>query len=324
MEVKLKFFHHAKAYLLCLLVLSFAISSHAAWPDRDVTFIVPFPPAGNTDTVARLIATNVSSSIGKQIIVENRPGAGSMIGSQLVARAKPDGYTFLVGSISNVLNHFFYKKPLYDITNDLIPVSQIINVPNYIVVGDKSEIKTFRDLLIYAKSNPEKVTCATTGVGTSTYLTCEMIKAMAGVSITNVPYKGGSAALQSAMAGEVTFAVANEALPFIKDGRVMGLAVTTPTRSIFVPNIPAVSEYIPNFDVTSWYGVFAPAGTSKEIVNDLASKIQATLKQPEVIKKLESLGAVPVGTSPKEFARYINLELKKWEIVIKPLNVSVD
>ena len=204
------------------MLLLFALPSHAAWPDKDVTFIVPFPPAGNTDAVARLIATNVSTSIGKQIIVDNRPGAGSMIGSQMVARAKPDGYTFLVGSIANVLNHFFYKKPLYDITSDLIPVSQIINVPNYIVVGDKSEIKSFRDLLIYAKSFPEKTTCATTGVGTSTYLTCEMIKAMAGVSITNVPYKGGAAAMQSAMAGEVTFAIANEALPFIKDGRLTG------------------------------------------------------------------------------------------------------
>jgi len=130
--------------------------------------------------------------------------------------------------------------------------------------------------------------------------------------------------MQSAMAGEVTFAVANEALPFIKDGRLIGLAVTTPTRSAFIPNIPAVSEYIPKFDVTSWYGVFAPAGTSKEIVNELASKIQDALKQPEVIKKLEGLGAIPVGNSPKEFTKYINLELKKWELVIKPLNVSVD
>ena len=319
----MKLLNTTKAFLLCMLLL-FALPSHAAWPDKDVTFIVPFPPAGNTDAVARLIATNVSTSIGKQIIVDNRPGAGSMIGSQMVARAKPDGYTFLVGSIANVLNHFFYKKPLYDITSDLIPVSQIINVPNYIVVGDKSEIKSFRDLLIYAKSFPEKTTCATTGVGTSTYLTCEMIKAMAGVSITNVPYKGGAAAMQSAMAGEVTFAIANEALPFIKDGRLTGIAVTTPTRSAFVPNIPAVSEFIPKFDVTSWYGVFAPAGTPKDIVDDLASKIQLTLKQPEVIRKLESLGAAPVGSSPREFARYINLELKKWELVIKPLNVSVD
>jgi tripartite-type tricarboxylate transporter receptor subunit TctC len=247
-----------------------------------------------------------------------------MIGSQMVARAKPDGYTFLVGSVANVLNHFFYKKPLYDISKDLVPVSQIINVPNYIVVGDKSEIKTFRDLLIYAKSFPEKTSCATTGVGTSTYLTCEMIKSMAGVNITNIPYKGGSAAMQSAMAGEVTFAVANEALPFIKDGRLIGLAVTTPTRSSFVPNLPAVSEFIPKFDVTSWYGVFAPAGTPPAIVNELATKIQATLKQPDVIKKLESLGAVPVGSSPSEFSKYINLELSKWELVIKPLNVSVD
>jgi tripartite-type tricarboxylate transporter receptor subunit TctC len=313
-----------KVFLLGLLLTSLSAPSFSAWPERDLTFIVPFPPAGNTDAVARLIATNVSTSIGKTIIVDNRPGAGSMIGSQMVARAKPDGYTFLVGSVANVLNHFFYKKPLYDISKDLVPVSQIINVPNYIVVGDKSEIKTFRDLLIYAKSFPEKTSCATTGVGTSTYLTCEMIKSMAGVNITNIPYKGGSAAMQSAMAGEVTFAVANEALPFIKDGRLIGLAVTTPTRSSFVPNLPAVSEFIPKFDVTSWYGVFAPAGTPPAIVNELATKIQATLKQPDVIKKLESLGAVPVGSSPSEFSKYINLELSKWELVIKPLNVSVD
>ena len=313
-----------KVYLLGLLVLFFGISSYAAWPDRDITFIVPFPPAGNTDAVARLIASNVSTSLGKQIIVDNRPGAGSMIGSQIVARAKPDGYTFLVGSISNVLNHYFYKKPLYDITKDLIPVSQIINVPNYVVVGDKSEIKSFKDLLNYAKANPEKVSCATTGVGTSTYLSCEMIKSMVGINITNVPYKGGAAAMQSAMAGDVTFAVANEALPFIKDGRLIGLAVTTPTRSEFVPNLPAVSEFIPKFDVTSWYGVFAPAGTSQEIINELALKIQATLKQPDVIKKLESLGATPVGSSPKEFTRYIHLELDKWALVIKPMNVSID
>ena len=151
-----------------------------------------------------------------------------------------------------------------------------------------------------------------------------MIKSMVGINITNVPYKGGAAAMQSAMAGDVTFAVANEALPFIKDGRLIGLAVTTPTRSEFVPNLPAVSEFIPKFDVTSWYGVFAPAGTSQEIINELALKIQATLKQPDVIKKLESLGATPVGSSPKEFTRYIHLELDKWALVIKPMNVSID
>jgi len=321
---KLKLFLGIRGYLLALFILLYGASSYGAWPDRDVTFIVPFPPAGNTDTVARLIATNISKDLGKQVIVDNRPGAGSMIGSQLVARAKPDGYTFLVGSIANVLNHYFYKKPLYDVTKDLIPVSQIINVPNYIVVGDKSSIKSFRDLLIYAKSNPGMVTCATTGIGTSTDLSCELIKSMAGIEITTVPYKGGAAAMQSAMAGEVTFAVVNEALPFIKDGRLVGLAVTTPTRSAFVPNLPAVSEFIPKFDVTSWYGLFAPAGTPKEIVNDMALQIQSALKKPEVVKRLEGLGAMPVGNSSKEFADYVNAELKKWELVIKPLNIVMD
>lgn len=314
-----------KIVSLFVLALSlFSTHSFAAWPEREITFVVPFPPGGNTDAVARLIANNLAPTLGKAIIVENKPGAGSMIGSQQVAKSKPDGYTFLVGSIANVLNHYFYKKPSYDITKDLIPVTQIINVPNYIVVGNKSKIKNFSELISFGKANQDKTTCASTGIGTSTHLTCEMIKSMTGINLTIVPYKGGAAAMQSAMAGEVTFAVVNEALPFIKDGRLIGLAVTTPTRSEYVPNLPSVSEFIPKFDVTSWYGIFAPAGTPPEIINTLATQTQAALKKPEVIKRLESLGASPVGNSPKEFSNYVNQELIKWDQVIKPLNINLD
>lgn len=310
--------------LLGAVMFGASLGAMAAWPERQVTLVVPFPPGGNTDTLARLVAHHLSNSLGKPVIVENKPGAGSMIGSQMVARAKPDGYTFLVGSIANALNHYFYKKPLYDITKDLVPISQIVAVPNYVAVGGNSSIKSMGELISLAKANPEKVSCATTGVGTSTYLTCEMLKAMTGVKVLNVPYKGGAAAMQDVMGGQATMVVANEALPYIKDNRLKGLAVTTAARSPLAPDLPAVSETVPGFDVTSWYGVFAPAGTPPEIIDRISAEIATLLKSPEVQRRLESLGATPVGSSPKEFGQYVNAELKRWEAAIKPMNISLD
>lgn len=306
------------------VMLGMSLGAMAAWPEKPITLVVPFPPGGNTDALGRLVGQYLSTSLGKPVIVENKPGAGSMIGSQSVARAKPDGYTFLVGSIANALNHYFYKKPLYDISKDLIPVSQIVAVPNYVAVAPNSSIKSIGELIAAAQANPEKISCATTGVGTSTYLSCELLKMMAGVKVTNVPYKGGMAAITDAMGGQVTLVVANEALPYIRDNRLKGLAVTTAQRSPLAPDLPAVSETLPGFDVTSWYGVFAPTGTPPEIVDKVSAEIAALLKSPEVQKKLEGLGAAPVGSSPKEFGTYVNAELKRWEGVIKQLNINFD
>jgi tripartite-type tricarboxylate transporter receptor subunit TctC len=310
--------------VLGAVIFGVSMGAMAAWPEKQVTLVVPFPPGGNTDTLARLVANQLSTSLGQPVIVDNKPGAGSMIGSQAVARAKPDGYTFLVGSISNVLNHYFYKKPLYDITKDLVPVAQIVAVPNYFALNPSSNIKTVSELIAEAKANPEKVSCATTGVGTSTYLSCEMFMVMAGVKLVNVPYKGGAAAMQDVMGGQATLVVANEALPYIKDNRLKGIAVTTATRSPLAPDLPAISETVPGFDVTSWYGVFAPVGTPPEIVERISSEIAKLLKSPQVLKKLEALGATPVASSPKHFTKYVNDELKRWGAAIKPMNINLD
>jgi tripartite-type tricarboxylate transporter receptor subunit TctC len=247
-----------------------------------------------------------------------------MLGSQIVARSTPDGYTFLVGSISNALNHYFYRKPLYDITKDLVPVSQLVNVPNYLAVGPKESFRTTKEIVDYAKANPGKLSCATTGIGTSPYLSCELFKSLAGINIVNVPYKGGAAAMQDVMGGQAAIVFANEALPFINDKRLIGVAVTTKGRSALAPDLPAISETVPNYDVTAWYGVFAPTGTPAAIIDRVSTEIAAAMKDEAVLSQLKTIGATPVGSSPKEFGAYVNSELKRWGDIIKPMNVLLD
>ena len=306
-----------------LVGASFAAA--AAWPnDGVVTLVVPFPPGGSTDTLGRLVAHHLTGALGQTVIVENKPGAGSMIGSQAVARAKPDGYTFLVGSISNALNHYFYKKPLYNIEKDLVPVAQLVAVPNYIAVNGKSDIKSLQELIALAKKDPKKVSCASSGVGSSPYLSCELLRVLSGTGMLSVPYKGGAPAMQDVMGGQATVVIANEALPYIKDGRLKGLAVTTGSRSPFAPDLPAASEALPGFDVTAWYGVFAPQGTPPQIIERVSREIAKMLKNPEVLAKVHALGASEVGSSPAEFKAYVDNELKRWKVALKPLNISLD
>lgn len=313
----------ARATLAALLLI--ATSAHADnWPERRITLVVPFPAGGNTDTLGRLVAAHLGQKLGQTVIVENKPGAGSMLGSDQVARSAPDGYTFLVGSIANSLNQFFYKKPLYDMNKDLVAVSHLVNVPNYVAVGPNEKLRTIKDIVAYAKANPRKLSCATTGVGTSTYLSCELLKAMTGVDIVNVPYKGGAAAMQDVMGGQANMVIANEALPFINDRRLVGVGVTTGQRSPLAPDLPAISETVSGFDVTSWYGVFAPAGTPQPIIDRMAAEISAMLKDETVQARLKTLGAAPVGGTPKEFGNYVSAEMVKWGRVIKSLNIQLD
>lgn len=307
----------------CVLVHAPA-HSQASWPSRPVTLVVPFPAGGNTDTMGRIVAERLTAALKQTVIVENKPGAGSMIGSQYVARANPDGHTLLIGSISNALNHYFYKKPLYDITKDLVPVAHLVQVPNYLAVGPNAKLKTLPEIIRHAKANPKSLTCATTGIGTSPYLSCELFKSLAGVDIINVPYKGGAPAIQDTMGGQVSMLFSNEALPFIADKRLIGVAVSTPKRTSFAPELPAIAEVAPGYDVTAWYGVFAPAGTPDAIVQRVSEEINAMLKDEAVRARLATLGATPVPGTPKEFAAYVNAEVKRWGEVIRPMNVSLD
>jgi tripartite-type tricarboxylate transporter receptor subunit TctC len=315
----------ALALIACAALVHTGVAAQeAAWPTRPVTLVVPFPPGGNTDTMGRIVAERLQVSLKQPVIVENKPGAGSMIGSQFVARATPDGYTLLVGSISNALNHHFYRKPLYDITRDLVPVANLVQVPNYLAVGPNAKLKTLPEIIAYAKAHPKGLSCATTGVGTSPYLSCELFKTLAGVDIVNVPYKGGAPALQDAMAGQVDMVFANEALPLIADKRLIGVGVTTARRSPFAPDLPALGETLRGYDVTSWYGVFAPAGTPEGVIQRVSSEVNALLKDEGVRAKLSKLGATPVVGTPKDFAAYVDAEVKRWGDIVRPMNINLD
>jgi len=296
----------------------------AAWPDdKPITLVVPFAPGGNTDVLARIVAERLRAPLGV-MVVENRPGAGSMIGSTVVARAAPDGYTFLVGSISNALNPSLYKNPTYNFVQDLVPVAQLVKVPNYLAAGPKEPFESVSDVINYAKQHPGRLSCATSGVGTSPYLSCELLKTLAGVDIVNAPYKGGAPAMQDTIGGQTNLVFVNEALPNINAGLLKGLAVTTPTRSPLAPTLPALAETLPGFDVTAWYGIFAPRGTPAVIVERVSREIAAILAPDDMRKRLAMLGAVPVGSSPAEFKRYVEREVARWGELIRAMNISLD
>ena len=301
-----------------------ASSAFAEWPDKPITLIAPFPPGGTADTLARQVGTALSASLGKPVIVENKPGAGGMIGSQFVARAKPDGYTFLLGSFANVLNEFFYTKKLVDLKKELVPVGQLVSIPNFVAVGPSSKYNSLKDLVEDAKARPGQLTCATSGVGTSPHLVCEMLNQQLGLKITPVPYRGGIPAITDVIGGQATFVAANEALPYIKDKRLKGLAVTSPQKIPMAPELAPVADVAPGFSMVSWYGIFAPVGTPKDVVDKMSVAVATAVKSPTMKERLDTIGATPVGSSPAAFTTFIAADLTRWEKIVRPLNIQLD
>jgi len=309
---------------LCIALVAFSGAAHAKWPERPVTIVAPWAPGGNADILARLTAQSISDKLGQPVIVENRPGAGGMLGAQTVARSKADGYTFLLGAFAHVLGQFFYRNKLVDMRTELIPVTQVVDIPNYIAVNSNSKYTSLKELLEEAKADPSKVTCATPGVGTAAHLVCEMINQEVGTKIETVPYRGGVPAITDVMGGLVTFYSGNESLPYIKDNRLKGLAVTTLERSPVAEDLPPAADDIPGFSVGSWYGVFAPTGTPKEAVDRMSTLISEALTDQEFINRLNDLGANPIGSTPEEFGVFVDSELTRWEAVTKSLDIRLD
>lgn len=299
-------------------------SSAAAWPERPITLVVPFSPSGSSDQIARIIGRDLSAELGQPIVVENRAGAGGMVGAQYVARAPADGYTLLLGSFANLLNDFVYKKPLINMRKDLAPVSQVVSVPNYVGANPRLGFNSFSDLLSAARARPHTLTCATSGVGTSGDIACAMLRQMANVDVISVPYKGGGPAMVDVMSGHADFLIINDVLPLIRDRRITGLAVTSPVRSSLVPDLPPVAETIPGFELVSWYGVFAPAGTPPDILEKVSVAIAKSLQSPDTVKKLTVLGATPVGSTPQAYVGFIKSEYERWGKVAKSMNITLD
>ncbi|MGQ3074010.1 MAG: Bug family tripartite tricarboxylate transporter substrate binding protein [Ferrovibrionaceae bacterium] len=309
-------------------VLATATGQAQTYPTRAITLIVPFPAGGTTDILGRFVGQALSAAWNQPVVVENRGGAGGNIGAAAVAKAAPDGYTLLVGTVgTHAINASLYTKMPYDTLKDFAPVTQIASVPNMLVVTPSLPVGSVTELIAYAKANPGKLNMASSGNGTSIHLSGELFKVMTGVDMVHVPYKGSAPALNDLMGGQVQLMFDNmpSALPQVKGGTLKALAVTTATRSPAMPDLPTVAEAgVPGFEASSWFGVFAPAGTPKEIVAKLQTEIARILKSPEMTERLAQQGAVAVGNTPDEFGAYVQSELVKWAGVVKASGARVD
>jgi tripartite-type tricarboxylate transporter receptor subunit TctC len=299
-----------------------------AYPTKPIRLIVPFPPGGATDIIARAVAQKLSETWGQSIIVDNRPGAGGNIGTELVAKAAPDGYTLEMGTVgTHAINASLYAKIPFDNVKDFAPIILVAGVPNVLEVTPSLPVNSVQELIAYAKTNPGKLNFASSGNGTSIHLSGELFKVMAGVQMTHVPYKGSAPALQDLIAGQVQLMFDNlpPSLPQIKAGKLRALAVTSATRAPALPDVPTVAETgLPGFEASSWFGLLAPAGTPPAIIAKINAEVAAWLASPEGKEKLSSIGANAAGGSPEDFARHINAETAKWAKVVKESGAKVD
>jgi len=321
-----RWLHAAVLVAASVFVAPFAIGQ-STYPAKPVRLVVPFPPGGTTDIIARATAQKLSEAWGQQVIVDNRPGAAGNIGSELVARSAPDGYTLLMGTVgTHSINPSLYTKMPYDHVKDFAPVILVAGVPNVLVVNPEVPIKSVPELIAYAKANPGKLNFASSGSGTSIHLSGELFKAMTGVQMTHVPYKGSAPALTDLVGGQVQLMFDNlpSSLAFIKAGKLRALAVTSASRAAALPDVPTVAEYVPGFEASSWFGILAPAGTSPEIIAKINGEVAKWLATPEAKEKLSAQGANAAGGSPQDFAKHIQAETAKWAKVVKESGAKVD
>jgi tripartite-type tricarboxylate transporter receptor subunit TctC len=300
--------------------------SAQSWPSRFVRLIVPFPPGGGTDAIARVVAGKLSEIWGQQMVVENRGGGATNIGTEAVARSEPDGYTMLITSMPLAVNRFLFPSLPYDPVEDLAPVSLICEYPNIMAVPVTSPARSVTDFIAYAKANKGKVSFASSGHGTSVHLSGELFKRMAGVDMLHVPYRGAGPALNDLLPGrvDVMFNNIGAVLPLIQGGKLRGLAVTTAKRTPAAPELPPIAEAgVPGFDVSSWYAFFAPARTPPETLRKMHGDTVAALNDPVTKERLEQLGVVVVGSTPAELAAFLKGEMDKWAPVIREAGISI-
>src|SRR4051812_26331190 len=298
-----------------------------AWPEKTIRIVVPFAPGGGTDVIARTLAQEMAKDLGASIIIENKPGAGTIIGTQTVAASEPDGYTLLMGTFANAVNPALYAKLPYDPHKDLAPVGLIARSFNIVVVNSASPIKSIADLIAAAKADPDKLYYGTYGTGTSAHLAGELFKSMAKVNLTTVPYKGAAPAITDLLGGriQVMFTTVASAAPLIAGGQLRALAVTSLERSPAFPEIPAVTEAgVPGYSAESWYGLYAPAKTPADIIERL-NKSAAAAVRADAFKKLGgNEGLTMVAAEPAELDRYVRGEEERWRKVIRDANIKVE
>ena len=310
-----------------------AAFAQAAWPSKPVRIVVPFAPGGTTDILARAVAPELSRAFGQQFIVDNRAGAGGNIGADMVAKAAPDGYTLLMGTVgTQSINKWLYSKMPFDPQKDFTPITLVAGVPNVMVVAaDKARangINNVADFIKYAKAHPGKLNMASSGNGTSIHLSGELFKVMTGVAMEHVPYKGSAPALLSLVGGDMDVMFDNlpSSMQLIKAGRLKALAVTSSQPSAALPDVPTVEQAggLKGFEASSWFGLLGPAGLSPDIANRIQQEVARSLGTAAVKEKMLANGAIPSGNTPAQFAQLIDAELKKWQPVVKASGAKVD
>ena len=302
------------------------IARAQAYPTRPVRIIVGFAAGGTTDILARLIGQWLSERLGQPFVIENRPGAGTNIGTEMVVRAPPDGYTLLLVPTANAVNATLYGKLNFDFIRDITPVAGLSREPIVMLVNSSVPAKTVPEFIAYAQANPGRVTMASGGNGTPAHVTGEMFKMMAGVDMVHVPYRGAAPALTDLLAGQVQiyFGPLVASIEHIKVGKLRALAVTTATRSDALPDIPTVADFVPGYEASNWYGVGAPKNTPGEIVDKLNKEINAGLSDPKIKARLADLGAMVIPGSPSDFGKLIADETEKWAKVIKSAGIKAE
>ena len=325
--------NHAVITLAACLAAVPVWAQSSAWPNKPVRIVVPFPPGGTTDILARAIAPELGRAFGQSFIIDNKGGAGGNVGTEIVAKSANDGYTLLMGTVgTHGINRALYEKLPYDPIKDFAPITLVASVPNVMVMNTEKArsmgINSVQDFINYAKARPDKLNMASSGSGTSIHLAGELFKTQAGVSMVHVPYRGSSPALLDLISGnmDVMFDNLPSSMQHIRSGKLKAFAVTSGQRSSALPDIPTVEEAgrLKGFEASSWFGLLAPAGTSADIVNRIQREVARALSDPGIKEKMQAQGAIPSGMTPQEFVRLIDSEHSKWAQVVKASGAKAD
>jgi tripartite-type tricarboxylate transporter receptor subunit TctC len=316
--------------LSCFAALATSVTPTLAqdkWPAKQITYVVPFAAGGTTDILGRIIAQKLGPALGTTVIIDNKPGAGGNIGSDFVAKAAPDGNTILGGTISShAINTSLYSKMPYDPVKNFQPITLIGMLPNVLVVNANSPYKTVKDVIAAAKAKPDAIAFGSSGNGTSQHLSGELFKSLAGINMLHVPYKGSAPAMQGLMGEQVTLVFENAvaAIPLVQSGKLRALAVTAGKRYSGLPDVPAIAESLPGYEIVSWQAVFAPAGTPQPVVQRLATEIARIIHEPDIKARLSTLGVEPSGAGPAELGAFQKAEVAKWAHLIKTANIKIE
>ena len=318
--------HLLYAAPLAAMAAPFPAAFAQAYPSRPIRFIVPFAAgAGVLDIMARLVGQHLGQSLGQQVLIDNRPGAGGNVGAEVAAKAVPDGYTMLMGAVALVVSPYLYARLPFDPLTDLAPVTQVNSAPLMLVVHPSLPVNSVAELIAYAKARPGALNYGSGGVGATPFLATELFKSMAGIDVVHVPDKGGAPALADLVAGQLSFMIENVpgTLPFVKDGKLRALAITSRQRLALVPELPTMEEAgVPGYEMIGWNGIFVPKATPPEIVARLNAELVKVLRSTEVGEQLARLGAVPVGDTPEQFGAFVKAESARWGKIIKDLGIK--